>query len=371
MDERARNAVVGALVADAASLGLHWIYDPVRVAEVAGKTPEFREPDIKNYRGTAAYFAHAGKRAGDSTHYGEQLLVLLRSLAARDGAFDAADYERSFVESFGPGGRWVGYIDFATRETLFNIDRAEHDALAAARAFDLGSHEKDRALMESKVMANARRWSGERLAAAMENAVRITHGDDAALIAAGIEMARAVEAARSGFHGADDVQLPAVSKLPALVARIAGAGDFDEQVERAVRVTNNNDAAVAWSIPVARALEAAVGGAPEPLAVAVEHASGAVRRRLEEAMAFRGGVVDAAAHFGAACNLEESIPVCVVAVRDATEFLGATRDNISAGGDNAGRAVVVGAFLGAAFGAPADWRDRTGAAAEAARLLHS
>ena len=58
----------GALVADAASLGAHWIYDKARVAEVCGETPEFLEPDVQNYRGGAGYFAAKGKRAGDSSH---------------------------------------------------------------------------------------------------------------------------------------------------------------------------------------------------------------------------------------------------------------------------------------------------------------
>jgi hypothetical protein len=104
MDERARQAVVGALVGDAAALGLHWIYDADRLAEMGGEAPEFREPDLRAYRGVSAYLAHKGKRAGDRTHYGEQLLVLLRSLAATGGALDVVDYERRFVDAFGPGG---------------------------------------------------------------------------------------------------------------------------------------------------------------------------------------------------------------------------------------------------------------------------
>ena len=115
---------MGALVADAASLGLHWIYDPARIEEVAGEAPEFVEPDIAHYRGVTGYFAHGAKQAGDSTHYGEQMLVCLRSLAAMGGELDTTDYERRFFDSFGPGGAWVGYIDYATRVTLRNVDQA-------------------------------------------------------------------------------------------------------------------------------------------------------------------------------------------------------------------------------------------------------
>ena len=39
MNDRARAALQGALVADAAALGLHWLYDPERLAQVAGDAP--------------------------------------------------------------------------------------------------------------------------------------------------------------------------------------------------------------------------------------------------------------------------------------------------------------------------------------------
>jgi hypothetical protein len=226
MDHRpaAAAAILGARVADAAALGLHWIYDPARIAAVAPERPEFLAPDLANYRGTTAYFAHGGKQPGDPTHYGEQLLVMERSLQATDGVFDAADYERRFVDTFGPGGTWVGYIDYPTRETLRNVDDAERAAMRAARAFDLGPHEKDRALVSAKVLANARRWSGAKLDEAMDRAVRLTHGDDEELMTIARAMAHAVANARGGPHGADDLQLPAVSKLAPLVARLAGAG---------------------------------------------------------------------------------------------------------------------------------------------------
>ena len=122
-------AVLGGLVADAAALGVHWIYDTGRVADVGGAEPEFLEPDRAAYKGVPAYFAHQGKSAGDLTHYGEQLMVALESLAATGGELDASDYERRFVERFGPGGSWVGYIDYATRETLRNTDDAERASL--------------------------------------------------------------------------------------------------------------------------------------------------------------------------------------------------------------------------------------------------
>lgn len=48
---KARASLLGAIVADSAAMGLHWIYDTTRLAEVGGDSPEFRKPDPANYEG--------------------------------------------------------------------------------------------------------------------------------------------------------------------------------------------------------------------------------------------------------------------------------------------------------------------------------
>lgn len=352
-----RNDLIrGALVADAAALGLHWIYDKDRVREIGGEEPEFVEPDVAHYKGVPGYFAHKGKRAGDPTHYGEQLRVALESLKAAGGAVDPQDYARRFWAHFGFGGSWVGYIDRATRETLRNIDDAARRALEATRSFDLGEFEGQRSHIESAVTANAAKWSGEKLDRALEKATRIRGEDDPQLIAATQRMGRAVAEARGGYPGSDDLQLPAVASVPVTVA-------FGAEVEPAVRVTNDSDEAVAWAVPVARMLEAAISGAGplEAARAGRDAAQDAVRTRWEEALAFEG---DAAAHFGRACPLPEAIPLVVALLREEAEYAPSLRRNILAGGDSAGRAVVLGAVLGAARGVPEDWAARTRALTE-------
>jgi ADP-ribosylglycohydrolase len=253
MLESARNAVVGGLVADAAALGTHWIYNVERVREVAGAEPEFHEPNLDDYRGGVGYFAHRGKSAGDPTHYGEQLMVALESLGATGGVLDPADYERRFVAHFGPGGSWVGYIDYATRETLRNIDDAERAALIAARDFDLGEFEHERSLMKSAVIASIQRSRGDALARSVEKGIRRRHPDNDELVSVAQAMARMVEEARGGFHGSDDIQLPAVCKLSAVVA-------CDADVDAAVRVTNDNEASIDSGRRVAALIRTAIDG---------------------------------------------------------------------------------------------------------------
>jgi Zn-dependent M32 family carboxypeptidase len=43
--QRAKNTVLGALVADASSMGFHWLYSQSRFAELAPSDPEFRDPN--------------------------------------------------------------------------------------------------------------------------------------------------------------------------------------------------------------------------------------------------------------------------------------------------------------------------------------
>jgi len=226
------------------------------------------------------------------------------------------------VRHFGPGGSWVGYIDDATRETLRNIDDAERRALEATRSFDLGRFEKQRSHIRAAVLANAARWSGEKLDAALEKATRIRGEDDPALIAVTQRMGRAVVAARGGFHGSDDLQLPAVASLPAVVA-------YGADVESAVRVTNDSDEAVEWA------------------------------QRVAALLRFEIDPCELAGEGGPSCLLEHAIPACARILAAAGSYEEGVRANILEGGDNAGRALVIGAWLGRKFGVPEPWVART------------
>jgi ADP-ribosylglycohydrolase len=122
MNDLNKNTLMGAYVADAAALGLHWIYDTDRIAALAadGRPLEFREPDPKAYEGIKSYFAHANRKAGDLSHYGESAWVMAKSLKTNAGVYDRAGYIAEFQRFFGQG--YDGYLDHATRETLANLD---------------------------------------------------------------------------------------------------------------------------------------------------------------------------------------------------------------------------------------------------------
>ena len=109
MTTNRKAAVVGAFVADALSLGVHWVYNTGVIDKKFGRVEQYFNP-------LASY--HTGKKAGDFTHYGDQMMVLLESVSD-EGGFDAARFAelwRDFFSSYG------GYFDQATKTTLENMD---------------------------------------------------------------------------------------------------------------------------------------------------------------------------------------------------------------------------------------------------------
>lgn len=315
-DGRETAMLWGALVADAAAMGLHWLYDQERIAAAAGQTPEFEAPDAARYAGTKGVFVHSMKRAGDLSHYGEQLRTMLDALGHDQGRYDKLTYERAIVARFGYGGRFHGYIDRPTRATLDNLGKVDPD--------------------------------------------------DPADVAA--------------FHGADDSQIPALAKLPALVAAHVGDPALDCLVESAVRVTNHNDDAVAFGRVAGRMLETALTGGDGGAAIEVGAgrnveavieagravASPPIRAAIDEVLARRHEDTAAVTrHFALHCQLTAAFPSLVHNLATAPDYTTAVRHNILAGGDSCGRAILLGAILGAvhgigesAGGVPEHWIDR-------------
>jgi ADP-ribosylglycohydrolase len=370
-------AVLGALTADAASLGLHWLYDTRRLNEIIASSgkPEFLEPRRENYEGYFGYFAHAGRQAGDCSHYGESALVMLRALAG-SADFSARPYESLFRLHFGPGGEFCGYIDNATRLTLENLAERDKRAVSLAVALAGSLPAEVRNTLIGKVIPYTRQFSGEALRTPVERAVRITYDDDA-LVKLAWEIARAVDEAAT-LCGADDDQVSATAKLPALVARYAGHADLPAYVESAVRVTNNNDEALAYALPVAKLMEAAVlgNGIEEAIHVGLDAAAKPVRDLLDAALAKpKEDPVATAQQLGQTCYVSEAVPVVFYLLRHSSSFIEAVRTNIRMGGDSCGRGIILGAVLAAVYGIggtagiPLDWLLRTRRNLEAAGTL--
>ena len=297
-EDRLRGAVWGQFVGDAAALGTHWIYD---LAELQQLCPDsvhgFETPKEGHY--------HFGKQPGDQTHYGDGALVLLESLA-REGKFDERAFGRRFVEIFQPG-TYSGYIDKATKGTVENFL-----AFAKSRSTDDFDFQ----------------------------------------------------------HGADDDQLAAASRLAALTVRYNNDPELLKVVERTTRVCQNNNQTVAYMKFNALLLSELFDGhdvktslhrAEEQIVVVEPQLSQEILRKTGEALEqTRNAVIETTLRFGQACPLPKSFPSSIhVLLKHPDDFESAILGTLSAGGDNAGRASMVGAWLGAHLGIaaiPKAWR---------------
>ncbi|SMC24022.1 ADP-ribosylglycohydrolase [Desulfacinum hydrothermale DSM 13146] len=126
MDDSREALVWGAFVADSLALGAHWIYDPEVIRERFGTVDRLLEPSPDSY--------HAGKKRGAFTHYGDQTLVLLESMAQTGGTFDLDDFSTRWRRLFQD---YHGYVDKATQDTLTNFQQGHGPRESGSSSADL------------------------------------------------------------------------------------------------------------------------------------------------------------------------------------------------------------------------------------------
>lgn len=302
-------AILGALTADAAALGLHWLYDADQLRKLQQDAPlAFRTPDAQNYAGVKGYFAHAGKHAGDRSCYGEPCRLMLAHLARNAGRFERRRFQQEWLASFGPGGSWVGYIDRPTRAAVLRL-------LACPSP---------------------------------DEYPECSGSDDDQLPAL--------------------VGIPAI--LAGHTGTLDGAIDA---VLSAVAVTHDNALARSGAVACATALHAVLSGLalPEALFLGAGAAGDVLGPLLQEALAMPAlDPAAAAARFGMPCHLPQGLPVLFHIARTAENFRIAVEANILAGGDSCGRSLMLGALTAthdahrqangcdAALGIPLEWLAR-------------
>jgi ADP-ribosylglycohydrolase len=300
LDDRLRGAVWGQFVGDAAALGTHWIYDLTELQQLypAGING-FEAPEEGHY--------HFGKKPGDQTHYGDGALVLLESLA-QEGRFDAKAFGRSFMGAFRPGA-YSGYIDRATRGTRENFE-----AFAKSNPGDEFDFQQ----------------------------------------------------------GADDDHMAAASRLAALTVRYWNDPNLLQVVEQATRVCQNKDQTVAYmkfnalllsELFLRRDVHSAVRRAEEQTLAAEPQLGQEITRKIREALEETfNEVTEATLTFGQSCPLPKSFPSSIHALlKHPDDFESAILATLCAGGDSAGRASMLGAWLGAHLGIaaiPKAWKAR-------------
>ncbi|NOX15525.1 MAG: ADP-ribosylglycohydrolase family protein, partial [Epsilonproteobacteria bacterium] len=110
--EKIKKIVKNTLIADAYSLGAHWVYDEKQLANLDIDWQELNAPKA---------MWHKGKNAGDYTHIGDQAYWLYEFLQDKN-KFEPLVYLNFWKERM---DSYAGYIDGATRETLENIKNSK------------------------------------------------------------------------------------------------------------------------------------------------------------------------------------------------------------------------------------------------------
>lgn len=126
MAQRYRAMVLASFAGDALALGAHWIYDTDKLISQLGRVEEFLSPSPDSY--------HSGKADGQFTHYGDQTLLLLKTLN-KGATFDLEEFGanwRRFMENYD------GYMDKATTETLANFKEGRDAFNSGSASTDLG-----------------------------------------------------------------------------------------------------------------------------------------------------------------------------------------------------------------------------------------
>uniref|UniRef100_A0A3P9H0Y3 Selenoprotein J n=1 Tax=Oryzias latipes TaxID=8090 RepID=A0A3P9H0Y3_ORYLA len=294
MADRAIGAIIGAAVADAAAQPMHWIYNPDRLKEVLSDLepcPEFR-PQSAN-----PFYCRA---TGEQTCYGDQAYVLLESLS-QCGDLDVKDLTERFYKFFGPG-------------TVYDLP----------------------------VNDPYRKKEGPKAVIPIDGPWR--HSSLKAFI-------RNVDAGKEETGCDVDCQIDGITKLAPVVAAFAGKPEMLEKVEKAIRVTQNNDMCVAVTLAAARVLEHFILNGPDPkvLDAVLAQLNDPKRQNpqdLDKAVVALPGAFQAALH----------------GVLTLSRLDEAVRDTMRRGGCTASRASFIGACLGAQSGlqgVPELWRKRT------------
>lgn len=317
--ERAVAAVLGSLVADAATMPLHWIYDPAEITELlkskelSGKPEFFPEPSSPFYKA----------QVGSQTPYGNQTIVLLRALAATLNA--SLDEKISTYASY-------NFAEFKNFSTHAWTDASTRGFV---RNYEAGL-----------------RWPA---------------------------------------CGAADNQANALAHM---VPVVAATSCLDEKlaldvVERFIRTTQNTDEAAAFGTAGARVLRRVIAGMS--LLEAVNNTAHALRTqkarlpccdgffadRLTEAFSVRKvvGHFEAVQLVGSSCMYPQNFVsgAHLLASMDEPSFANGIRATILAAGDQASRAMFLGAALAAFAGtvSAVPWAAKTKSAEEATRLAVS
>lgn len=185
-------------LADALSLGPHWIYNQAKVARLY--------PDgVRDFDDPRSNF-HPNRRAGDLTHYGDQAMTLLRAVALSRG-WDPAGWRDTWWEM------WDGYDGFLDKATMATLENLEKGVEKPSESDEIGGA----ARMGPVLLALEGEPLDARVKAARSQAT-LTHGDPAVADSAEF-FTRVLAAIEAGSDVADALDQAAGAAYAALAAK--------------------------------------------------------------------------------------------------------------------------------------------------------
>ena len=299
MHERAKAMVLASFAADSLALGVHWIYNTNVIDKKFGRVEQFIKPERPTY--------HPTRDRGEFTHYGDQTLVLLESVAERNG-FDLSDFAKRWQALF---AQYDGYFDGATKETLENLATGKPPEESGSVSDDLAG------------------------AARIASLVYVYRQDPQALLAA----ARS----QTAFTHNNSHVIESAAFFAAVTYRILKGVAPLEAIAQAQQEEFESDPLNDW---VTKGLASA---------------------QLESRQAIL--------EFGQMCEVPVAFPgVIHLIAKYENDLKSALIENAMAGGDSAGRGLLVGLVLGAHQGmaaVPPQWLDEMSARQQIMDLLLS
>ena len=288
-EQRTRGMLFGAFVGDALALSAHWIYDRSKIQQLFGRITTIHDPATQY---------HPGKKAGDYTHLGDQMLVLHRSIQAHSGVFDPEDFLQSW-KAFWTDPATTSYVDKATRTVLGSIEDGFSAMEIASSSTEISGPVRGIPVLYTGLVNG---YDEASLITAVKEQTRLTH--------------RSAEA------------LEVAAFLARLVSGLAAELDLET------------------------ALDGALGDSSQFV-----RDSGRKAEASRLATMSTGEAVEA---LGQACDSGQALPAAIFILRrHQNSFEEALIENVMAGGDSAARGIFVGAILGWIHGIdaiPEAWR---------------
>jgi ADP-ribosyl-[dinitrogen reductase] hydrolase len=286
--DRCRGAIWGQFIGDAACLGAHLIKD-------ANEMKRLFPLGVSGFEAPPQERNQAGKKSGDLTHYGDAALLMLQSVAEL-GYFSAVDFGPRLVAFFS-NEEYQGAVDKATKGMLEKYEAFTKKRPGASYHYQGGADNDDAVSTTRIAPVVVNRLQQASLLKVVQNAVTVCQNNERAILYA---------------------------KCHALIMKEVLAG---HELRQAVK-----------SAAHAMTGEGKIG---KEIAILTETVLGMLGMDVREATR----------ELGQSSSVKEVLPAAMqCALKYEGNFRRAIVETANAGGDNAARAAIIGAWLGARHG---------------------